>query len=591
MTLFPAPPPPVEALSPDLQFKLWERERHRVQRSWLLTLLLCSPAIGFVVFKPVHDVVETVYQGATFLHWLTGLVSLPRSGTGTATIAAGTAGLNGQQITVAQEIIQAGIDRGLDQADIKLALMAAMQESTMQELEHGDDWYFEAMGWGKSDSLGPFQQRERGWGSRECRIDATCSANWFYDALLKVPDRHAMPEWKAIATVQRPAKEYEQHYQQWAETADELLKAVKATPASSAASGKVFPIAGFTVANINSAYGMRDGRMHYGVDLAAALGVPILATQAGMVMVAQMGSNACGGQVEVQHSDGNGERICHASEILVQAGEPISAGQVIAKVGSTGRSTGPHLHFERIERGQSIDPTPYLKLIDSAPLSNGAENSVKPNADPQEKSQWDLSKVQVPFLSFVQQPQTIARNDSDRFTAEIWIQTNAGAAPASGIIVREDGLILTNHHVIANGLLYVKLKDGRQFQGQTIASDHSLDLALVQLDGAANLPVAPLAQSSNVKVGDTVKAIGSPMGSHWKHTEASVIATDSDCGLQALNGRCIRTPSDFLYPGNSGGPLLNDRGEVIGVNRAIQESSGEGVSVPIEVFYQQFKMP
>ncbi len=50
--------------------------------------------------------------------------------------------------------------------------MAAMQESTMHELEHGDDWYFEAMGWGKSDWLDSFQQRERGWGSRECRIDS-----------------------------------------------------------------------------------------------------------------------------------------------------------------------------------------------------------------------------------------------------------------------------------------------------------------------------------------------------------------------------------------------------------------------------------
>ena len=591
MTLFPATPPPVEALSPDLQFQLWERERNRVGRSWLLTWLLCSPAIAFVVFKPVHDMVETVYRGTTFLHWLTGLVSLPQSGTGAATIAAGTAGLNGQQIAVAQEIIQAGIDRGLDPADIKLALMTAMQESTMQELEHGDDWYFEAMGWGKSDSLGPFQQRERGWGSRECRIDATCSANWFYDALLKVPDRHAMPEWKAIATVQRPAKEYEPHYQQWAETADKLLKAVKATPASSAVSGKVFPIAGFTVANINSGYGIRDGRMHYGVDLAAPIGVPIVATQAGKVTVAQMGSDACGGQVEIQHSDGNGERICHASEILVQAGEQVSVGHVIAKVGSTGRSTGPHLHFERIEGGRSIDPNPYLKSISCTPLNNGAENNVKPDTDPQEKSQWDLSKIQVPFVPFVWQHQTAATTDPDRFTVEVWIQTNAGAAPASGIIIREDGLILTNHHVIANGLLYVKLKDGRQFQGRTIASDQSLDLALVQLDGAANLPVAPLAQSANVKVGDTVKAIGSPMGSHWKQTEASVIAVNSICGLKALAGKCIRTPSGFLYPGNSGGPLLNDQGEVIGVNRAIQESSGEGVSIPIEVFRQQFQIP
>ncbi|MEP0911787.1 trypsin-like peptidase domain-containing protein [Leptolyngbya sp. GB1-A1] len=190
---------------------------------------------------------------------------------------------------------------------------------------------------------------------------------------------------------------------------------------------------------------------------------------------------------------------------------------------------------------------------------------------------------------FLQQSPKVA--DPDRFTVEVWINTDSGIAPASGIIIRSDGLILTNHHVIANGLLHVKTKDGKQFSGRTIASDSSLDLALVQLDGAANLPTAPLAQSANVKAGDTVRAIGHPMGSHWKQTEASVIVVNSDCGLQALDGNCIRTPSGFLYPGNSGGPLLNDRGEVIGINRAIQESTGEGVSIPIEIFHQQFKMP
>ncbi|WP_088893164.1 trypsin-like peptidase domain-containing protein [Leptolyngbya ohadii] len=202
-------------------------------------------------------------------------------------------------------------------------------------------------------------------------------------------------------------------------------------------------------------------------------------------------------------------------------------------------------------------------------LSNGTGNNAKPAASPQAASSAD----------------------PDRFTVEVWINTDSGPAPASGIIIRQDGLILTNHHVVAAGLLYVKLKDGQQFTGRTIASDVTLDLALVQLDGAANLPTAPLAESANVQPGDTVKAVGHPMGATWKHTEAQVLGTDSLCGLKALDNRCIRTPSGFLHPGNSGGPLLNARGEVIGVNRAIQESTGEGVSIPIEVFRREFKIP
>jgi|GEM_PF-6951243 S1-C subfamily serine protease len=174
------------------------------------------------------------------------------------------------------------------------------------------------------------------------------------------------------------------------------------------------------------------------------------------------------------------------------------------------------------------------------------------------------------------------------FTVELWIHVDGGYAPASGIILRSDGLILTNYHVIAsNPSPTVHLPDGRKFTGQVITSDPSIDLALVQIQGVNGLPTAALADSTkDIQVGDTVYAIGSPMGSHWKMSQAQVMRTDSLCGSRALDNRCIRTPSGFLYPGNSGGPLLNTKGEVIGVNRAIQESTGQGVSIPIEIVQQ-----
>lgn len=182
-------------------------------------------------------------------------------------------------------------------------------------------------------------------------------------------------------------------------------------------------------------------------------------------------------------------------------------------------------------------------------------------------------------------PDTI-HHQAQPFTVEVWIETATSFAPAAGVLISASGLVLTNHHVI-NGTTFhfVRLADGKDYQGQIIASDPALDLALIQLEGASNLPVATLAiDSTHVGVGDTVYAIGSPAESHWKMTTAQVIAVQSSCGLAAL--ACIRTPQGFLQPGNSGGPLLDQFGQVVGINRAIQQQTGEGVSIPVETVKQ-----
>lgn len=172
------------------------------------------------------------------------------------------------------------------------------------------------------------------------------------------------------------------------------------------------------------------------------------------------------------------------------------------------------------------------------------------------------------------------------FVVEVWISTTGIVAPAAGILLSSDGLVLTNYHVINEATFdFVRSANGKDFSGRVIEVDPGLDLALIQLDQARNLPTANLAnQSSHVQVGDTVYAIGSPFGSHWKMTTAEVIEVQSDCGLPSL--RCFRTPPDFLKPGNSGGPLLDGSGQVVGVNRAIQDGTGEGVSIPIETVEQ-----
>jgi S1-C subfamily serine protease len=174
-------------------------------------------------------------------------------------------------------------------------------------------------------------------------------------------------------------------------------------------------------------------------------------------------------------------------------------------------------------------------------------------------------------------------------TAEIWTLNQPGImATSSGIILTPEGLILTNYHVVATSRSpTVRLADGRKFSSTVTSVDPSLDLALIQLKGASSLPTAPFAaDSSQVKVGDTVYAIGSPRGKSWQMSTAEVIELNSTCANGASPLRCIRTPDGFLHPGNSGGPLVSTAGQVIGINRAIQQSTGQGVSIPVETIRQ-----
>lgn len=116
---------------------------------------------------------------------------------------------------------------------------------------------------------------------------------------------------------------------------------------------------------VSSTYGervdpfTRNRALHSGMDFELPQGTPILASGAGMVQ--ESGWDAQYGQtVVIQHQSGYTSRYAHASALLVTKGEAVAVGQVIAKSGSTGRSTGPHLHFEILKFGKFVDPAPYL---------------------------------------------------------------------------------------------------------------------------------------------------------------------------------------------------------------------------------------
>src|SRR3954468_5475230 len=151
----------------------------------------------------------------------------------------------------------------------------------------------------------------------------------------------------------------------------------------------------------------------------------------------------------------------------------------------------------------------------------------------------------------------------------------------SGFIIDADGSILTNNHVIEGGeRIIVKLSDGRTMRARVIGADPDTDIAIIKVDGQTGLPVAPLGDSSTLRMGEWVCAIGNPLG--YEHTvTVGVVSYLGRKLFDASLDNYIQTDAAINF-GNSGGPLLNSRGEVIGINAAISSrASNIGFAVPI----------
>jgi serine protease Do len=151
----------------------------------------------------------------------------------------------------------------------------------------------------------------------------------------------------------------------------------------------------------------------------------------------------------------------------------------------------------------------------------------------------------------------------------------------SGFIIDADGSILTNHHVVDRAeRITVKLSDGRTLRARLIGSDPDTDIALIKVDGQGGLPVAPLGDSSALRMGEWVCAIGNPLG--YEHTVTVGVVSFLGRKLFDMSlDNYIQTDAAINF-GNSGGPLINSRGEVIGINAAISSrASSIGFAVPI----------
>jgi serine protease Do len=158
-----------------------------------------------------------------------------------------------------------------------------------------------------------------------------------------------------------------------------------------------------------------------------------------------------------------------------------------------------------------------------------------------------------------------------------------GRGGGAGVIWRSDGAIVTNNHVVehAGGTIQVVLTDGRSLEAKVVKTARSLDLALLQVE-AQDLPAAPVADSSNLRVGELVFAVGHPWGQEHVVTAGIVAAHGTvDPPGSGRSAHYVRTDAR-LAPGNSGGPLVDAHGAVVGINAMIF-GGDQGVAIPSHV--------
>ena len=240
----------------------------------------------------------------------------------------------------------------------------------------------------------------------------------------------------------------------------------------------------------------------------------------------------------------------------------------------------------------------------------GAQQApIKPNSTLQALNEafHDVGKTVTPSVVYVQvemsgESESDSQEDQNQFFHRFFGPDFKFDIPkhgpergsGSGIIISANGYILTNNHVVANTKkngIKVQLADTREFKAKLIGTDKYTDLAVIKID-ADNLPVAALGNSDDVEVGHIVFAIGAPLGLKSTMTQGIVSALGRNIGIiddQQSGYRIenfIQTDA-AVNPGNSGGPLVNINGEVIGINSAIATTNaryqGYSFAIPLNL--------
>ncbi|MBQ8888386.1 MAG: Do family serine endopeptidase [Bacteroidaceae bacterium] len=243
------------------------------------------------------------------------------------------------------------------------------------------------------------------------------------------------------------------------------------------------------------------------------------------------------------------------------------------------------LAFDEIFQPNPNTRLAALNAADMQPvdLTQAAENSVNAvvHIKSTQESKTQTVTVRDPFYEF------FGDMFGNRGGQQRQVQTPERVGFGSGVIISKDGYIVTNNHVIDNAdVISVKLNDGREFKGRIIGADASTDLALVKIEGE-DLPTIPVGDSDQLKIGEWVLAVGNPFNMTSTVTAGIVSAKARSLGVYNNGVESFIQTDAAINQGNSGGALVNAKGELVGINSVLYSPtgsySGYGFAIPTSI--------
>ncbi len=235
---------------------------------------------------------------------------------------------------------------------------------------------------------------------------------------------------------------------------------------------------------------------------------------------------------------------------------------------------GGYKYLEKKEH-ISFEPQQTSKFIPTNFSSNGAEMNTD-FTDAAEKTVHAV--VHVKNITVSRQPTNIFEYFQGGG------QPKAMVGSGSGVIISPDGYIVTNNHVIANASdLEVTLNNNKTYKGKLVGTDPATDIALIKIDGDEEFPFVPFGDSNNVKIGEWVLAVGNPFNLTSTVTAGIISAKARDLNQFDGNPQSFIQTDAAVNRGNSGGALVNTRGELIGINTAITSETGSFIGYSFAV--------